>query len=195
MAADSEVANISNSTDATMLTTNERSGAHTDDDKPFTDDTRSSILLIDPNLDARNPMIVKSALLIVVSLIGFIGNGTALATIRRTPKLHTKTYALLASLTMSDLLAGMTLLWIVGNELIIFVFSENPCSYVVLVAALAWPSRAPVAITIMHIGLISVERYIVVVHPLHYNMWITDTTIKVMVAFGWMSRVFYVRHT
>jgi 7 transmembrane receptor (rhodopsin family) len=107
-------------------------------------------------------------------------------TIRMTPKLHTKTYALLASLTMSDLLAGMTLLWIVGNELIVFVFNENPCSYVVLVALLAWPSRVPVAITIMHIGLISVERYIAVVHPLRYNMWITDTTIKFMIAFGWI---------
>jgi hypothetical protein len=138
------------------------------------------------SLDSRNPVIVKSVILFVISLVGFVGNGIALATIRLTPKLRTKTYALLASLTVSDLLVGLTLLWTIGYQLVVYVFSPNPCSYVMLAAALAWPARVPAAITMMHVALISVERYIAIVHPLRYEMRITDATIKVLIAFGWI---------
>jgi hypothetical protein len=138
------------------------------------------------SLDSRNPVIVKSGILFFISLVGFVGNGIALATLRLTPKLRTKTYTLLASLTVSDILVGLTLLWTIGYQLVVYVFSADPCSYVVLVAALAWPARVPIAITIMHVGLISIERYVAVVHPFRYEAHFTDRTIKLMIAFGWI---------
>jgi hypothetical protein len=140
-------------------------------------------------LDSRNPVILKATFMIFFTLVGFIGNGITLAAIRQTPILHTKTYALLASLTVSDLLTGVTVLWTMAYQLLVYVFSENPCSYIILVAAFRFPERFPVAVTITHIGVISFERYIAIVHPLRYEAWITDRTIKVLIAFGWLFPV------
>jgi hypothetical protein len=137
-------------------------------------------------IDSRNPVIVKSIALLLFTLIGFVGNGIALATIWKTPKLRTKTYALLSSLTVSDLLTGLTMCWFVAYQLVAYVFNENRCSYILMVAILAFPQRVPLGVTIAHVGLISIERYIAVVHALHYERLMTYTTIKIMIAFGWI---------
>jgi 7 transmembrane receptor (rhodopsin family) len=190
MTATPDIAHIWNSTVGVTRLIDVSDVAVTDDNKTLhavrSTVSKTAIPLIYHDLDSRNPVIVKSGILAFVALIGFVGNGTALATIRLTPKLRTKTYALLASLTVSDLIVGLTLLWTTGYQLVVYVFSENPCSYVILAAALAWPGRVPAAITMMHVGLISVERYIAIVHSLHYESWVTDRTIKMMIVFGWI---------
>lgn len=136
--------------------------------------------------DSSNPAIIKSGFLIFFAILGFTGNGVTLATIRRTSKLRTKTYALLFSLTVSDLLIEFTICWYVAIQFVTFVFSENPCSYILLIAIMAYPQRVPLGVTLMHVGLISIERYIAIVHALHYERLITDKTIKMMIAFGWI---------
>jgi hypothetical protein len=128
----------------------------------------------------------KAVIMIFFAVIGLIGNGISLVTIKRTPKLRTKTYALLASLTLSDFLTGLFVFWVTTYQMIAYVFSANPCSYIMLVAILTCPQKIPSGATIMHVSLISVERFIAVVHPLHYETWVTDTTIKGMIAFGWV---------
>jgi hypothetical protein len=135
---------------------------------------------------SKTSIIIRCGLLFFVSLIGFIGNGTAVVTIRKTPKLRTKTYALLASLTMSDLLLGFTFYWVIAYLLFVYVFSTNPCSIVIVIAIMECPQRILPAITMMHLCLISAERYIAIVHPLRYEVWVTDSTIKAMIAFGWI---------
>jgi hypothetical protein len=112
--------------------------------------------------------------------------GIALATIRKTPKLRTKTYALLSSLTVSDLVTGLTMFWVIAYQLAVYVFSESPCPYILPIAILTFPQRVPPAVSMAHVGLISVERYIAVVHPLQYETWVSDKTIKIMIAFGWI---------
>jgi hypothetical protein len=136
--------------------------------------------------ESRTSVAIKCGLFSFVSIIGFIGNGTALATIRKTPKLRTKTYALLASLTVSDLLVGSTLYWFIASLMLMEIYSGNPCAYITKVAAFAGPQRYAAAVTMMHVCLVSVERYIAIVHPLHYEAWVTDTVIKIIVAIGWI---------
>jgi hypothetical protein len=151
--------------------------------------TMSNVLHHNDAVDSRNPVIVKSAFLTFFTVLGFIGNGITLATIRSTPKLRTKTYALLSSLTVSDLMTGLTSLWYVGFQLATYVFSENLCSYILPVAVLSFPQRVPLGATVTHVGLISIERYIAIVHALHYERLMTDSTIKMMIAFGWILPV------
>jgi hypothetical protein len=95
----------------------------------------------------------------------------------------------LASLTVSDLLVGFTFYWLIAYLLFVYVFSTDPCSIVIVIAILACPQRIPPAITMMHVCLVSVERYIAIVHPLRYEVWVTDSTIKAMIAFGWIAPI------
>lgn len=148
--------------------------------------TKANFLRNGTALDSRNPVILKATFMIFFTLVGFVGNGITLAAIRQSPILRTKTYALLASLTVADLLTGVTVLWTMAFQLLVYVFSEDPCLFILPVAALRFPERLPVAVTITHIGVISFERYIAVVYPLRYEAWITDRSVKAMIAFGWL---------
>jgi hypothetical protein len=144
---------------------------------------------VECEMDSGDPVIVKAGIMTFVTLMGFVGNGIALATIKRAPKLRTKTYALLFSLTVSDLMTGVTMLWVIPYQLAAYVFNKNPCSFILPIAILAFPQRVPLIVTVTHVGLISVERYIAVVHPLQYEKWVSETTIKRMIAFGWIFPV------
>lgn len=84
---------------------------------PHKPSTTTLLSLIDHALDSRNPVIVKAAILLTVSVIGLIGNSFALTTIRVTPKLRTKTFLLLSSLTVSDLVTALTMFWYVDDTL------------------------------------------------------------------------------
>lgn len=139
----------------------------------------------DTSYDSREPVIVKSATMLAVAAVSLVGNGIALVTIRRTPKLRTHTFALLTSLTAADLLTGVTLIWMVAYQLPVYVFNGGKC-YILLVAVLTAPSRYPVYVSATHAAVISFERFIAVVYPLHYATWVTDTTIKWLVAFTWI---------
>lgn len=139
----------------------------------------------DMSYDSRDPVIVKSATMLAVAVVNLVGNGIALTVIRRTSKLRTHTFVLLASLTTADLLTGVTLIVIVAYQLPVYVFNGGQC-YVLLVAVLTAPTRYPVYVSTTHAVVISAERFIAVVYPLQYATWVTDTTIKGFAAFAWI---------
>jgi hypothetical protein len=136
--------------------------------------------------DSRDPVIVKAGVMLAVAMVNLVGNGIALAAIWRTPKLRTKTFALLASLTVADLLSGLTMLWVVAYQLLVYVFSEDSCLNIMLVATLSTPSRFPTYVSTTHAWMISIERFIAIAYPLYYQRLVTDATVKWMVAFSWI---------
>jgi 7 transmembrane receptor (rhodopsin family) len=124
--------------------------------------------LID-RFESRDPAILKAGLLFAVAIPSLFGNGASMAVIWKTPKLHTKTFALLFNLAAVDLLEGLVLVWYGAYHLIVYVFNEDPCRYLVLEAIMSFVPRYPVYLSMNSVGLIAYERYIAIVRPLRYE--------------------------
>jgi 7 transmembrane receptor (rhodopsin family) len=137
-------------------------------------------------LDSRGPVIVKSGLMFLIVVINVVGNGIALAAFRKKPKLRTKTFLLLYSLTVADLVTAVDIIIYTPYQLVVYVFSANPCDNIILVAVFTAPVRYPLLLTLSHIGVISAERFIAISYPLHYEAWITDRTMRLALAVTWI---------
>lgn len=148
--------------------------------------TASLLSAIYHPIDSRDPAIVKCGILFVIGVTNLIGNSIVLAVFKRTPRLRTKAFTLLISLTVADLVNGLDVFLYIPYSLITYVFSASPCDSIMLVAVLTGPVRYPMMLTMSHIGFISVERFIAISFPLHYESWVTDKTLRVAIAVIWI---------
>jgi len=131
------------------------------------------------------PAIVRAILLIPMAVFNLTGNGFTLATIRRTPRLWTKTNFILASMLVANLMSGLFMFWYIPFLVVVYVFN-NPCHYNVLRAVLTFVVKTPGLVSVYHLVLISVERYIAIVFPLHYENKFTDRTLKWSLSACWV---------
>jgi len=131
------------------------------------------------------PATARAIFLIPMAVFNLTGNGFTLATIRQTPRLWTKTNFILASMLAANLMTGIFVFWYVPFLFVVYVFN-NPCHYNVLSAVLTFVARTPGVVAIYHLILISVERYIAIVFPLHYETKFTDRTLKWSVSACWV---------
>jgi len=116
-----------------------------------------------------SPMIVRATLLLVCAVINVCGNGFTLITIRTTPRLWTKTNFILASMLLSNVITGVFLLWYTPLLVVVHVVFNNPCRYNVLLAVLTPLLKMTAYVSSYHVIPVSVERYIAIVYPLHYD--------------------------
>ena len=132
-----------------------------------------------------NPVIVRVTILLILTVFNLGGNGFTLLTIRLTPRLWTKTNLILASLLVSDIVTGICMLWYTPFLLVVYVFN-NPCSYNVAIAVTTPLFKATGLVSAYHLILISVERYVAIVYPLHYESRFTDRTLKWALFAAWV---------
>ena len=129
------------------------------------------------------PLILKSAILCIIMLVSIFGNGLILIAIRTTPSLSTKTNKILASLTVSDIWTGAAVSYYVPFNLVTTV---NPCGYrvsqVLIIALLNLPPYA----SCFNLIVVAIDRYVAIVHPLEYEMRMTDTVVNCMIAATWL---------
>jgi hypothetical protein len=137
-------------------------------------------------IDSKNPVIVKCGILFVIGVFNLIGNSIVLAVFKRTPRLRTKAFTLLFSLTVADLVSGLDIFFYIPYQLVTYVFGSSPCDSVMMIAVLTGPVRYPMMLTVSHICFISVERFIAISFPLHYESWVTDTTMKIVISVIWI---------
>ena len=126
----------------------------------------------------------------MLTVINLGGNGFTLITIRLTPRLWTKTNFILASLLVADVILGVLTLWYAPLLLVVYVFN-NPCHHNVTIAVTTSIIKVPAYVSIYHLILICVERYIAIVYPLHYESRFTDRTLKWSISACWVSGMFY----
>jgi len=131
---------------------------------------------------------VRVTILLVLAVVNLCGNGFTLATIRMTPRLWTKTNFILASMLLSHFITGVFMLWYTPLLLVVFVFNE-PCRYNVLTAAVLPLMKTSCYASSFHLILVSVERYIAIVYPLHYEATFTDRTLKCAISVVWSTGV------
>ena len=139
-------------------------------------------------VSAANPVIVRVTIIFILTIFNLGGNGFTLITIRLTPRLWTKTNFILASMLVSNVITGFYLFFYIVFLLGVYVFN-NPCNYNVLVAPMTSISKAFGYSSIYHLILVSVERYVAIVYPLHYESKFTDRTIKWAIFAAWATGI------
>ena len=128
-------------------------------------------------LTLANPFLVRVIIILIFQVFNLCGNGFTLITIRMTPRLWTKTNFILASMLVADVMTAVLMFWYNPFILVVYVFN-NPCHFNVVIAALTPLMKMTPFASIFHLILISVERYIAIVYPLHYENKFTDRTLK-----------------
>jgi len=146
-------------------------------------DIRSLAGQVSPNV-----IIVRVTILLVLTVFNLGGNGFTLITIRLTPRLWTKTNFILASMLVADVITGVLMFWYIPFLLVVFVFN-NPCQYSVAFTATMPLLKVTGYVSFYHLILVSVERYIAIVYPLHYETKFTDRTVKWAIFTIWVTGI------
>ena len=137
-----------------------------------------------------NPVIVRVTIFLILAVFNVGGNGFTLVTIRLTPRLWTKTNFILASMMVVDIISGVSFLfWYTPFLLIVYVYN-NPCHYNVAVTIVTPLMKMTAYVNVYHMILMSIERYIAIVHPLKYETKFTDRTLKWAIAAAWATGIF-----
>ena len=126
------------------------------------------------------------AILLILSVLGMCGNGFTLITVQMTARLWTKTNVIMASMLMSYFFASLSLICI--NFYLLYNIT---CRFhaVVNTVTYFWIKTA-VYVSSLHTIMVSVERYIAIVHPLQYETTFTDRTLKRAISAVWMIGIF-----
>jgi hypothetical protein len=115
---------------------------------------------------------------------GLLLGGLLLVVIGTTPSLRTKTNKILASLTASDLATGLSYLYYIPYSVITTVVND-PCKFNVANVATRWTFLAAPYSTCCNMVVVAIDRYVAIVHPLHYETKITDAVVYGMIAAAW----------
>ena len=122
---------------------------------------------------------------VIVTLLGLLGNGIVIRTIRTNTKMRTPTYLLILNLALTDFLFIATCFPFVGVAYVLpkYIFGRvlcRICSYFIYVGA---------CVSINILVLISVVRCIVVVAPLSSRSCVTMQRIYIAIAVVWIVNV------
>jgi len=136
------------------------------------------------------PMIVMIAILLLLAVLNLCGNGFALVTIRMNPSLWTKTNLILASMLLSHFATGFSMICYNSYTLRLFSVSNNRCRLNAVANGLALVIKMTTYVSGLHTILVSLERYIAIVYPLHYESTFTDRTLKWAISVVWLIGIF-----
>ncbi|XP_022094785.1 galanin receptor type 1-like [Acanthaster planci] len=128
---------------------------------------------------------VVSAVLMTLEVIGILGNTLVCFTILRAKFMHTTTNYLIAHLALADLLVCATFLGFQKR----FIPSnlDDPLLCVLFKAHfLVWLA---VGVSTASMVLVTAERYIAIVHPLHYPRYLSNWRVKLGIAGIWLLSV------
>jgi len=150
--------------------------------------TETSTGSLTGHVSAAHPIIVRVIILGVLAVFNVGGNGFTLITIRLTPRLWTKTNFILASTLVADVITGFFMLWYLPFLVAVYVFN-NPCHYNVAITLSIPLFKLTGFVSLYHLILMSIERYIAIVYPLTYETKFTDRTLRWSIAAAWMTGI------
>ncbi|XP_071509364.1 adenosine receptor A2b-like [Diadema antillarum] len=120
--------------------------------------------------------------LIPVVACSVVGNGLVVFAVYRYHRLWTPTYFIIASLSVADFFTGL-----VGIPLYLYfnLSRTTRCdSFEELVFAA--PLMSVASVSLFHITIVSVDRYIAVTRPLRYVTLVTTRRVQVVIVFSWI---------
>uniref|UniRef100_A0A8C4RJM5 G-protein coupled receptors family 1 profile domain-containing protein n=1 Tax=Erpetoichthys calabaricus TaxID=27687 RepID=A0A8C4RJM5_ERPCA len=115
----------------------------------------------------------------VIIGLTMIGNLFVVISVSHFKQLHTTTNFLIVSLAMADFLIGVFVMPLEFRTKIetCWYFSENVCIFYIIYACFLN------LVSIIHLVLISVDRYLAICHPFYYNTKMSETKMWVAIAF------------
>jgi len=117
------------------------------------------------------------------------GNGFTLITIRMTPRLWTKTNVIMTSMLLSYFLASFSLICFNSYTLLADAQYKGSCHFNVVISGLTILAKVPAYVSALNTILVSVERYVAIVHPLYYETTFTDRTLKLAISAVWVMGI------
>lgn len=140
------------------------------------------------NVSAAIPTIVRVTILLTLNVCNLCGNGFTLITIRMTPRLWTKTNFILASMLVADVATAVVMFWYTSFILVVYVFG-NPCRFNVVLTALTPLMKMTTFVSAYHLIVVSVERFVAIVYPLHYETMFSDRAMKLAISVAWATGI------
>lgn len=124
---------------------------------------------------------VRFAVFSVVILVILCGNALTMLAVATTDRLRIKTYALTTSLAAADFILGLIYIDYIVHETI----SSSTCSMATYKSAVRPIERMVLYVSFIHIPAIATDRFVAIVHPLHYEDRMTPSTIWRIIAALW----------
>ncbi|XP_062243320.1 trace amine-associated receptor 8b-like [Platichthys flesus] len=135
----------------------------------------------------RTEALLLYALLSSITLLTIALNLLVVISISHFRQLHTPTNLLLLSLAVSDLLVGLLVMPVEMVRVIesCWRLGEVMCALIDII------SFTLTSASVGNMVLISIDRYVAICHPLHYNNKITRSRIEVCVCLCWACSLLY----
>ena len=114
---------------------------------------------------------IRISIISTLGLVMLASNAVTLHAVWNTWQLRIKAYALTTSLSASNLVLSIVLFQYIIHELL----GMLPCSLKFYKAVVRPVERWILYVSMVHISYISFDRYIAVMHPLHYENRVTPT--------------------
>lgn len=128
--------------------------------------------------------IIISVFIHIICIVGIVANFVAILTICLDKKLHRPTFAAICCLSFSDFVFMLSRY----IKYILHTYCKQMMSkstYVAVVRTMDALGLARGKSSIAHIVLLSILRYVVVVHPLQSNIWVTNKRIITASGITW----------
>eukprot|EP00095_Tigriopus_kingsejongensis_P010163 maker-scaffold575_size133042-snap-gene-0.31 protein:Tk10163 transcript:maker-scaffold575_size133042-snap-gene-0.31-mRNA-1 annotation:"octopamine receptor" len=135
------------------------------------------------NIDLEDPRVLGSLVpLGIICLVVIFGNIMVIAAVKMTHKLRGATNLFIVSLAWADLMLGMVVLPFSAMYEVfdIWIFGRIWCS--IWLAMDVWVCTA----SILHLVVISLDRYIAVTHPITYPNIMTSNRAKLLIVGAWV---------
>jgi len=143
------------------------------------------LLSVDDNLHPLfKPLaVVRMSFTALIACVTIFSNGLALSAVMITPRLRVKAYALTTSLTVTNLLLSIVMIEVVVRDVLGVVPCELKEYRQVTQPIKRWIHYA----AYVHVSFIAVDRYIAVVHALHYENRVTPKVIRTLILAIWLT--------
>jgi len=113
--------------------------------------------------------VIRMSFTALIACVTIFSNGLALSAVMITPRLRVKAYALTTSLTVTNLLLSILMIEVVVKDALGVVPCELKEFRLIAKPIRRWIQYA----AYVHVSFIAVDRYIAVVHALHYENRVT----------------------
>ncbi|XP_071944221.1 trace amine-associated receptor 7g-like [Antedon mediterranea] len=137
--------------------------------------------------EMRDNLTVSLSVYIPLALVIISGNALVIFVIRQTQRFDEPQFVLIGSLAFVDLLTGIItvpmFMWACILRRSLYLDSKCYLQYI--------PSKIFISVSLCHLLLITVDRYVSIMKPLHYRKLVTLRKIYFSIAISWIMGCFY----
>jgi len=147
----------------------------------------SSSHSMDDTILNRSPAVLRifiGCIIILISVLGILGNSLTIAALIKSPKLRNLTVAFIISLCIADLLFCVMVMPFTAHRLVTGI--DFAAKHQLLCVLHPLIQYANVGVSLLSIAMITVNRFVMIAHHSLYARIYTKKTVAAMVSFTWI---------